>query len=70
MQYISSPVHTFCMGQAASMGSLLLAGGASPEWLPLSRTTNSELCISFPPPYKPISQAPKATGHASLALAS
>lgn len=27
MQYISSPVHTYCMGQAASMGSLLLAGG-------------------------------------------
>lgn len=27
MQYISSPVHTFCLGQAASMGSLLLAGG-------------------------------------------
>ncbi|WWC96276.1 ATP-dependent Clp endopeptidase, proteolytic subunit ClpP [Kwoniella sp. B9012] len=27
MQYISPPVHTFCLGQAASMGSLLLAGG-------------------------------------------
>ncbi|CAK9780510.1 hypothetical protein CC85DRAFT_283425 [Cutaneotrichosporon oleaginosum] len=27
MQYITSPVHTFCLGQAASMGSLLLAGG-------------------------------------------
>lgn len=27
MQYIVSPVHTFCLGQAASMGSLLLAGG-------------------------------------------
>lgn len=27
MQYISCPVHTFCMGMAASMGSLLLAGG-------------------------------------------
>ena len=27
MQYISSPVHTLCMGQAASMGSLILAGG-------------------------------------------
>jgi ATP-dependent Clp protease protease subunit len=27
MQYIASPVHTFCLGQAASMGSLLLAGG-------------------------------------------
>ncbi len=27
MQYISAPVHTFCMGMAASMGSLLLAGG-------------------------------------------
>jgi ATP-dependent Clp protease, protease subunit len=29
MQYVQSPVHTLCMGQAASMGSLLLAGGAS-----------------------------------------
>ena len=29
MQYINPEVHTICMGQAASMGSLLLAGGAS-----------------------------------------
>ena len=29
MQYIRPDVHTICMGQAASMGSLLLAGGAS-----------------------------------------
>ncbi|EJD55012.1 hypothetical protein AURDEDRAFT_77891 [Auricularia subglabra TFB-10046 SS5] len=28
MQYISAPVHTYCIGQAASMGSLLLAAGA------------------------------------------
>ncbi len=28
MQYIKSPVSTVCIGQAASMGSLLLAGGA------------------------------------------
>jgi ATP-dependent Clp protease, protease subunit len=28
MQYIRCPVHTICMGQAASMGSLLLAGGS------------------------------------------
>jgi ATP-dependent Clp protease protease subunit len=27
MQYISSPVHTVCIGQACSMGSLLLAAG-------------------------------------------
>ncbi|ORX57854.1 hypothetical protein BCR36DRAFT_367051 [Piromyces finnis] len=27
MQYISSPVHTLCIGQACSMGSLLLTGG-------------------------------------------
>jgi ATP-dependent Clp protease protease subunit len=27
MQYIRPQVHTICMGQAASMGSLLLAGG-------------------------------------------
>jgi ATP-dependent Clp protease, protease subunit len=28
MQYVKSPVSTMCMGMAASMGSLLLAGGA------------------------------------------
>lgn len=28
MQYISAPVATLCMGQAASMGALLLAAGA------------------------------------------
>lgn len=28
MQYISAPVTTICLGQAASMGSLLLCGGA------------------------------------------
>jgi ATP-dependent Clp protease protease subunit len=27
MQYIAPPVHTFCLGMAASMGSVLLAGG-------------------------------------------
>ncbi|BAT91107.1 hypothetical protein LR48_Vigan08g189000 [Vigna angularis] len=31
MQYIRSPVSTVCMGQAASMGSLLLAAGARGE---------------------------------------
>ncbi|CAL9100656.1 unnamed protein product [Musa acuminata var. zebrina] len=31
MQYISSPVSTLCLGQAASMGSLLLAAGATGE---------------------------------------
>ncbi|KAF2018501.1 hypothetical protein BU24DRAFT_421484 [Aaosphaeria arxii CBS 175.79] len=29
MTYIRSPVHTICMGMAASMGALLLAGGAA-----------------------------------------
>src|SRR5215213_4908350 len=28
MQYIKPPVSTLCMGQAASMGAILLAGGA------------------------------------------
>lgn len=28
MQYIACPVATLCMGQAASMGALLLAAGA------------------------------------------
>lgn len=29
MQYLSSPVQTICLGQAASMGAVLLAGGAA-----------------------------------------
>jgi ATP-dependent Clp protease protease subunit len=28
MTYIRSPIHTICIGQAASMGSLLLCGGS------------------------------------------
>lgn len=28
-QYVSSPIHTYCIGQACSMGSLLLAAGTS-----------------------------------------
>ncbi|KAI6206449.1 ATP-dependent Clp protease proteolytic subunit [Aphelenchoides besseyi] len=28
MQHISAPIHTWCIGQASSMGSLLLAAGA------------------------------------------
>lgn len=28
MQYVQSPVATWCVGQASSMGSLLLAAGA------------------------------------------
>lgn len=31
MQMISSPVHTICMGMAASMGSILLSGGEKGE---------------------------------------
>lgn len=31
MQYIRSPISTICIGQAASMGSLLLAAGAKGE---------------------------------------
>ena len=31
MQYISPPVHTLCVGQASSMGSLLLAAGEPGE---------------------------------------
>ena len=39
MQYIRSPVTTICIGQAASMGSLLLCGGAAGQryCLPHSR---------------------------------
>lgn len=37
MQYIKPDVHTVCMGQAASMGSLLLAAGAKRYALPNAR---------------------------------
>ncbi|KCV67323.1 ATP-dependent Clp protease, protease subunit [Fonticula alba] len=39
MQFIRSPVHTLCMGQACSMGSLLLAAGepGARECLPHAR---------------------------------
>ncbi|CAJ1979194.1 unnamed protein product [Sphenostylis stenocarpa] len=39
MQYIKSPVNTICMGQAASMGSLLLAAGAKGERRSLPNAT-------------------------------
>ncbi|KAG5554088.1 hypothetical protein RHGRI_011831 [Rhododendron griersonianum] len=39
MQYIRSPVNTICMGQAASMGSLLLAAGAKGERRSLPNAT-------------------------------
>ncbi|WVZ03914.1 hypothetical protein V8G54_024720 [Vigna mungo] len=39
MQYIKSPVSTVCMGQAASMGSLLLAAGARGERRALPNST-------------------------------
>mmetsp|Transcript_39004 Transcript_39004/g.79844 ORF Transcript_39004/g.79844 Transcript_39004/m.79844 type:complete len:84 (-) Transcript_39004:1923-2174(-) len=29
MQYVNPDMHTICMGQAASMGSLLLPGGSA-----------------------------------------
>ena len=39
MQFIKPDVSTICIGQAASMGSFLLAGGAKGKryWLPHSR---------------------------------
>ncbi|KAK4754519.1 hypothetical protein SAY87_002623 [Trapa incisa] len=39
MQYIRSPVNTICLGQAASMGSLLLAAGAKGERKALPNAT-------------------------------
>lgn len=39
MQYISAPVHTFCLGMAASMGSLLLAGGEKGNRFALKNST-------------------------------
>lgn len=45
MQYIKSPVSTVCMGQAASMGSLLLAGGAAGKRFSLE---NSRIMIHQP----------------------
>ncbi|KDP42914.1 hypothetical protein JCGZ_23856 [Jatropha curcas] len=39
MQYIRSPINTICMGQAASMASLLLAAGAKGERKSLPNAT-------------------------------
>ncbi|MDD3030393.1 MAG: ATP-dependent Clp endopeptidase proteolytic subunit ClpP [Alphaproteobacteria bacterium] len=45
MQYIKSPVSTVCIGQACSMGSLLLAGGAEGHRFALP---NSRIMIHQP----------------------
>jgi ATP-dependent Clp protease protease subunit len=45
MQYIKSPVSTICLGMAASMGAVLLAGGAKDKRLALP---NSEILIHQP----------------------
>lgn len=45
MQYISPPVSTLCMGQAASMGALLLCAGASGKRYALP---NSRIMIHQP----------------------
>lgn len=45
MQYIKSPVSTVCIGQACSMGSLLLAGGAKGKRFALP---NSRIMIHQP----------------------
>jgi len=45
MQYISAPVSTLCMGQAASMGALLLAAGAEGKRFSLP---NSRIMIHQP----------------------
>ncbi|KAJ1422089.1 ClpP/crotonase-like domain superfamily [Sesbania bispinosa] len=39
MQYIRSPIHTICLGQAASMGSLLLTAGAKGQRRALPNAT-------------------------------
>ncbi|MBQ7262185.1 MAG: ATP-dependent Clp protease proteolytic subunit, partial [Synergistaceae bacterium] len=45
MQYIKSPVSTICVGLAASMGAVLLAGGAKGKRLALP---NAEVMIHQP----------------------
>jgi ATP-dependent Clp protease, protease subunit len=49
MQYIRSPVATYCMGQAASMGALLLAAGEAGKRfaLPHSRILIHQVMGSF-----------------------
>jgi ATP-dependent Clp protease protease subunit len=49
MQYIRSPVATYCMGQAASMGALLLAAGENGKRfaLPHSRILIHQVMGSF-----------------------
>ena len=45
MQYINAPVHTICMGLAASMGAFLLAGGEKGH---RSALPNAEIMIHQP----------------------
>lgn len=45
MQFIRSPVHTVCMGMAASMGSVLLAAGAAGSRVALP---NSRIMVHQP----------------------
>ena len=49
MQYIRPKIHTYCIGQAASMGSLLLAAGeAGQRWaLPNARVMVHQPSASF-----------------------
>jgi ATP-dependent Clp protease protease subunit len=58
MQYVRPQIHTYCIGQAASMGSLLLAAGKKGEAMPCP--TPGSWCISLRPPStarRPISPA-------------
>lgn len=59
MQYIRSPVHTTCLGQAASMGSLLLTAGAKGERRVLPNAT----VMIHPPSGGFIGEAPNVTIH-------
>jgi len=45
MQFISAPIHTLCMGRAASMGAFLLAAGAKGKRYSLP---NSQIMIHQP----------------------
>ena len=45
MRYINAPVHTFCVGLAASAGSLLLAAGATGKRFALQ---NSRIMVHQP----------------------
>ena len=60
VQYISAPVATWCVGQACSMGALLLAGGAAGM---RSALPHSRIMVHQPSGHAGVSDLPSLCAH-------